>query len=126
MIDLRAYVGLPFSEVHCWGLVCRVYADTLGIILPTYGDVAAHDLIRVSREMKKGKAAEVWSAVSEPAELDVVLMRSPRGGRAVVHVGVAVDRTRLLHVEDASAAVVVPMAHVSVAGRIVGFRRYAS
>lgn len=122
------YIGLPFGEgpgqVTCWSLVCRVYGDRLGVDLPTYGEICARDLARVARAMDAGKD-DGWRVVAVPRALDVVLMRSGRGGQRVVHVGVMVDHQRMLHVEQAAAAAVVPVTHYSVAGRIVGFRRRA-
>lgn len=120
------YVGLPFGEgpgqVTCWGLVRRVYADRLGIDLPAYGEISARDLMRIARAMQAG-ADDGWRPVSVPQALDVALMRGPRGGASVVHVGVMIDARQMLHVEEASAAVIVPVTHWSVASRIVGYRR---
>lgn len=128
-LDLSRYVGLSFGEgpgaVTCWGLVRRVYADCLGVELPSYGEISARDLIQVARAFAAGQAAEPWRAVcGAPRVLDVVLMRGPRGGHHVVHVGVMVDQARLLHAEAATGAVVVPTRHISVAGRITGYRRW--
>ena len=122
------YIGLPFGEgqgqVTCWSLVRRVYLDRLGVDLPAYGEISARDLGQIARTMAVQKD-DGWRMVGRPRALDVVLMRSGRGGVAVVHVGVMVDESRLMHVEAATAAVVVPVTHISVAGRIVGYRRYA-
>lgn len=124
------YVGLPFGEgpgeVTCWSLVRRVMAERRGIELPAYGEISARDLVRVARTMGREQLAETWRAVSVPQEFDVALMRSARGGRAIVHVGIMIDGRRLLHVEDRTASVVVPLDHYSVRGRIVGFRRYSA
>lgn len=124
------YIGLPFGEgpgrVTCWSLVVRVYADRLGVVLPAYGEVSAADLMRVARAMRDGSgASDGWRAVAAPAEFDVALMRGAQGGQAVVHVGVVVGATRLLHVEAASHAVLVPLDHWSVRDRILGYRRHA-
>lgn len=125
---LRDHIGLPFGEgdgaVTCWGLVRRVYAARLGVDLPVYGEIAADDLVRVARAMRRG-ADDGWRAVAEPRPLDVVLMRGPGGGQAVVHVGVMADAARMLHAERATGSVLVPLAHWTVAGRIAGFRRLA-
>lgn len=125
------YIGLPFQDggrgpvsYDCWGLLRRVYADRLGVDLPSYGEISARDLMRVARAMDAGRG-DGWHAVPVPAPLDVVGMRSGSGGHRLVHVGVMVDVQRLLHVEAASAAVVVPITHFSVAGRIVGYWRRA-
>lgn len=123
----QCYIGLPFGEgrgeVTCWSLVCRVYRDRLGVDLPAYGEISARDLARIAKAMDAGKDDGWRDCAPEP--LAVVLMRSGRGGQRVVHVGVMVDGQRVLHVEEAAAAAVVPITHFSVAGRIVGFRRLA-
>jgi cell wall-associated NlpC family hydrolase len=124
------YVGLPFGtgpgEVTCWSLVRKVYADHLGVVLPVYGDIDPRDLVRVAREMRDGKDSGPWSEPPRPGVFDVVLMRSARGGRAVCHVGLIADVRRVLHAEEASGTVVVPIDHITIRGRITGFRRYMS
>ena len=125
------YIGLPFEDggrgphgYDCWGLVRAIYADRLDVNLPSYGEISARDLARIARAMAVGKD-DGWRQVGVPRALDVALMRSGRGGARVVHVGVMVDGRRLLHIEEAAAAAVVPVSHFSVAGRIVGYRRLA-
>jgi hypothetical protein len=124
------YVGIPFGDgpgqMNCWALVVAVYRDQLGIDLPSYGEIAARDLLRIAKAMEVGKD-DGWCAPLHAQPFDVCLMRSGQGGRAVVHVGIVTDvvahQPRILHVEEASAAVVVPVTHHSVAGRILGYRR---
>lgn len=124
------YIGLPFGtgpgEVTCWSLVRQVYADHLGIDLPEFGDIDPRDLARVAREMQGGKDTRLWREPQRPGVHDVVLMRSARGGRAICHVGLVADVARVLHAEEATGAVVVPIDHITIRGRIAGFRRYAS
>ncbi|MCA3794579.1 MAG: hypothetical protein IOC66_20125 [Burkholderia sp.] len=123
------YIGLPFGEgqgeVTCWSLVARIYRECLAIDLPAYGEISARDLVRVARTMEARKD-DGWQAVERPQAFDVCLMRAPRGGAVVAHVGVMIDAQRVLHVEAASAAVVVPVKHFTVAGRILGYRRRAA
>lgn len=122
------YIGRPFGtgqgEVTCWSLVREVYARHLQIDLPEFGDVNPRDLARVAREMREGKDAGLWREPERPGVFDVVLMRSARGGRAVCHVGLIADVARVLHAEEASGTVIVPIDHFTIRGRIVGFRRY--
>ncbi|WP_429153915.1 NlpC/P60 family protein [Aminobacter sp. BE82] len=129
---LNRYVGAPFASrgrmlagLDCWGLLRLIYAQELGIELPSYGEIAAHDLVRVSREITAGKDGEAWADVdrSELRAFDVVVMRY-HGSRRIGHVGVAVDASTLIHVEEASAAVVVPLAHFTIRERIECFRRH--
>jgi cell wall-associated NlpC family hydrolase len=124
------YVGLSFGmgpqDVTCWSLVRRVYAEQLQIDLPEFGDIDPRDLVRVAHEMRRGRDSCIWHEPDRPGVFDVVLMRSARGGRAICHVGVIADVRRVLHAEEASGAVVVPIDHFTIRGRIAGFRRYAS
>lgn len=127
-MDLAQYIGLPFGtgagEVTCWSLVRRFYRDQFGIDLPEFGDIAPRDLVRVAREIGRGADALVWSEPDVPVTGDVVLMRSARGGRAVCHVGILAECRGLLHAEEATGSVLVPIEHFTVRGRIAGYRRY--
>ena len=132
MTWLNRYVGLPFASrgrtvegVDCWGLVRLIYAQELGTELPSYGEISAHDLVRVSREISEGKDGEIWGDVGKGdlKAFDVVVMRY-HGLRRIGHVGVAVNASTLIHVEEASAAVVVPLAHFTIRERIACFRRH--
>jgi cell wall-associated NlpC family hydrolase len=131
MMDWWAlYIGLPFGEgpgeVTCWSLVRRIYAEQLGIDLPEYGEIGARDLVRVAREMSHQKDRGPWHEPLRPGVHDVVLMRSARGGRAVCHVGIIADVARVLHAEEDTGSVLVPISHHTVRGRIVGYRRHAT
>lgn len=124
------YIGLPFGqgrgEVTCWSLVRQVYDRELGIALPEFGDIDPRDLARVAREMRDGQDSRVWHEPARPGVFDVVLMRSARGGRAVCHVGLVADVARVLHAEEVTGTVLVPIDHITIRGRIAGFRRYQS
>ena len=124
------WVGLPFADrgrgphaYDCWGLVRAVFAAERGIALPDHGEISAADLMAVARAFASGAAAEPWAVVTTPQEFDVVVMTDGRGGRRVVHVGIMTGPRHLLHVTRATASAIVPLAHLSVAGRIAGFRR---
>lgn len=141
----QAYVGIPFGhgpgQETCWTLIRRVYREQLGIDLPEFGDASAAyvaamarlmrrrgstDDLRaaqavVDREIERGQAGAAWRAVARPRAFDVALVRT---GDAIRHVGVMVDPRRLLHVERASHAVIVPVAHWSVRHRMAGYRRH--
>ncbi|CAI2936032.1 C40 family peptidase [Aminobacter niigataensis] len=132
MTWLNRYVGIPFvsrgrsrAGLDCWGLVRLIYAQELGIELPSYGEIAAHDLISVSREVTSGKDGEAWGEVDrrDLRPFDVVVMRY-HGSRRIGHVGAVADATNMIHVEEASAAVVVPLAHFTIRERIACFRRH--
>lgn len=107
------YVGIPFLDggrglvgCDCWGLVRLVYSAVLGIELPTYGEISAADVARVTTRIREDSAAAPWLPVMGAAQaFDVLVMR----GRPL-HVGVMVDARHVLHVEAATASVIVPVA----------------
>lgn len=110
------YVGIPFvdggrdcSGLDCWGLVSTVYREVLGIDLPTYGEISAHDVARVTERIREDSAGAPWLPVMGAAQpFDVLVMR----GRPL-HVGVMVDARHVLHVEVETASVIVPVSSCS-------------
>lgn len=139
------YIGRSFGgENECWSLVREVYRDRLGIDLPAHGEVSAEyvaavELIRtgnralmveaqrkVMEAFEAGQAAECWTHIpNDPQPYDIVKMGGRNVNRSrVFHVGVVVDRHRMLHIEKATGSVIVPMTHHSVAGRIIGYARH--
>lgn len=127
-MDLTRYIGLPFGtgpgEVTCWSLVRLIYADCFGIVLPEFGDIDPRDLVRVAREMRHGDDGLCWREPASPVTGDIVAMRSARGGRAICHVGLLADARRVLHAEETSGSVLVPIDHYTIRGRIAGYRRF--
>ena len=96
------YVGLPYADkgrdrdgVDCWGLVRLVYAELMGIELPSHADgyVSAAELADVTRAIRGNMRP--WSPVARPHALDVVLLRIA-GSEA--HVGLIVGGGFMLHV----------------------------
>ncbi len=124
------YVGIPFVDggrdadgLDCWGLVCLVYANELDVVLPSYGEVSAADLVRVARSLEAGK--DGWQVVDKPRAFDVVAMRFYSGRATVGHVGIMVDGKRMIHTERATAVACVPLTHFAVRDRIASIRRLA-
>jgi cell wall-associated NlpC family hydrolase len=106
-----------------WGLVRHIFDEQLLIDLPSYGEISANDLRRVVNAIEKGKDAEVWKEVTAPKPFDVVLMNY--GTRSYVgHVGVVLPNDSLIHADLASNVAVIPLDHILVVNRIMGFRRH--
>lgn len=127
---VASYVGLPFKDggrdragVDCWGLVRLVYARECKIDLPSYGEISAHDLMAVAGEVEGACDADPWMPV-HPASLriyDVVVMiRRHRP----VHMGVMIDAASILHIEQKTDSVMVPLSHPSLVFRRRLFRRH--
>lgn len=127
------YVGVPFVDrgreidgFDCWGLVRHAYSKHLNIELPSYGDVSASDLRRVSRSMTDGDSINTWHPVSGNLKpFDIVAM-TLYTTKLTAHVGLMIDSRRLIHTELSSHTCIVDRDHLTVIRRIVGFRRHVS
>jgi cell wall-associated NlpC family hydrolase len=99
------YIGFPWVEYgrgpdafDCWGLMRLVYACELGIDVPclagAYADPA--ERAEVDRLRREDPRLSVWRDVpaDELRPFDVLLF-----GGATLHVGVAIDRSRMLHID---------------------------
>ncbi|WP_236553236.1 hypothetical protein [Roseovarius indicus] len=104
--------------------MCKlVYAQELGINLPTYGEIGASELRRVAQAIGTGQSQATWTQAEAPQAFDVAVMRS--GGKWLpCHVGVMVDAGTVLHVEKASSACLEPITGQLMKHRIVGFWRH--
>ncbi len=98
------YVGLPFAEfgaardgINCWGLVVLVYADELGIVLPTYREsyVSLEERAVIAALVDGERADPVWRPVTSARSFDVVTFRR---GTLETHVGIVVSPGLMLHV----------------------------
>lgn len=123
--DPTPYVGLPYlaggrdrGGIDCWGLVRIVYAEQLGIDLPAYDTIAAGDRPRV-RAATAQEAASGWAKAVVAQPFDVLTF--DRGA----HVGIALDRTRMLHAEKGRDACVERWSQPTWLGRLHGIWRRA-
>jgi len=143
------YVGLPYGrapgQYTCWSLVAKAYREVLRIDVPEYGEVsaayvAATGRLRsglgtleemaqarraVARAIDAGQASECWEPKEDPVPFDVVLMLNTKTSR-IGHVGVMATSDLILHTENSHGSVLVPVSHLSVRGRILGYRRHVN
>jgi cell wall-associated NlpC family hydrolase len=98
------YVGLPFAArgrdragLDCWGLVRLVYAEQLGIDLPSYVEdyASIEELVELHGLMRGAIDDGEWISTEEPRHYDVLLFRR---GRYDSHVGLYVSRGLMMHV----------------------------
>jgi cell wall-associated NlpC family hydrolase len=124
------YVGLPFLDqgrdfkgVDCWGLVRLVLWEERQVVVPTYGDTSALDLETVARTLKREAFAFPWIAVMPNAiqPLDVAVMFRRK---TPIHVGIMVTCGDVLHIEEKTAAVIVPLSHPTISFRYPLFFRH--
>lgn len=104
--------GRDWSEVDCWGLIYIIYKAKLGILLPTYGWISAGELSRVYDQINQDKVLGPWKPVELGHEMkyDVVVMTGAMRHEgnlrmAPVHVGMVIEKGRLIHIEENSGMV---------------------
>ena len=129
----QKYVGLPFLDggrttrgIDCWGLVRLVFAEEKGIELPTYGDVSASDLRAIAEAIEAEiEKHETWLPAHPalPQPFDVVIMKRRE---KPVHIGVLVTESKMLHVEEATAAIIVDLDGRTIKQRVSKILRHRS
>jgi len=100
------YIGLKFKEkgrdangVDCWGLVCLIYKEKLGISLPDYTDyyTSTNDKKKLTELMKTEREEEPrWVEQKTPQEFDVLLLKMDG---MPFHVGIYTHDGQFIHCE---------------------------
>ena len=86
------YVGIPYSEVNCWGLIVLVYKEIYQIELT--GITEQRDLIK----------SGFWFEVDDPRTPDVILFKESNVNR---HVGLLLDNEYMMHADRSCDSVVI-------------------
>ena len=100
------YIGKPWQNggrgpdcFDCWGLLCWVYKEEFGIILPAFAGVDAKDFGLVGRTMNREAAGASWRRLEEPEDGCAVAL----GKRSLIHhVGIFIGEGEdlILHVTE--------------------------
>ncbi len=127
------YIGIPYRDkgrtgrgLDCWGLVRLVYADLLGIELPSYDDSyvsAGGDLSerqQIAAIVAGAQAGGDWIEVGKPDEFDILVFRI---GRHDSHVAIWAGQRRMLHVEETGDSVRLELASQWLP-RLAGIHRH--
>lgn len=125
------YIGIPFKNngtdragIDCYRLVVMVYQERLGIGLPNLSDVFLNGTLeslknacRTISEVKKS-----WPETKKPKPFDLVLIRT---GNLTYHIGIIIDRRRMLHVMEGIDSTVEEFTGIQWRKKIEGFYRYS-
>jgi len=113
-IDFGRFVGIPFknrgrdfSGVDCYGLVCLVYKEILGIDLPSFEELAYE-----KRWFLRGKniivdnVYEGWYEILPPYKIFDGILFYLRSKNIVNHIGLYIGRNRILHISFDSSSII--------------------
>ena len=142
MIPLWAgdYVGIRFVDLgrdrdgcDCWGLVRLILAERAGLAVPCWATAYESEANRkrVLGLAEDQKSDGPWRRIEPPAErmFDVVELTQPvatcNGWRFLaIHAGLVVTPGWLIHVEHATAALLVDYRRLPMRNRVVAFWRH--
>lgn len=125
------YIRIPFEDhgrtrdgADCWGLTCIIYAEQLGIELPSltgYSDTK--DRFRISDIIKSESSSWEFIKIGEEKPFDVAVFRMLG---MPMHVGVVVEHGLMIHSERGSGVYITRYYKENQWDRrLEGFFRYA-
>ena len=125
--DFEKFVGIPWLDggrteagADCWGLFRLVYAQVLGIELPSYAEDYTTALDRlIIRRLVDGKP-DYWVRVEQPQPGDGAVLHLVN--RA--HIGVVIGGNYMLHIEKGAGAVIENYTSLRLSRMLEGFYHY--
>jgi cell wall-associated NlpC family hydrolase len=126
------YLRLPFitggrthEGVDCWGLVCLIYKQELGIELPSYSGLYddTTDTVQVGKvygEDRSGFASPIEAHQRQP--FDVILLRI---SGAPMHVAICTKKQWMIHCSAGIGVSHEKIYGMRWADRVLGFYRHA-
>lgn len=125
------FIGTPFVEFgrdrtgcDCWGLARLVYAEALGIDLPSYSGqyASAEEHAEISALILDAALSPVWMLVDgSPEEFDIAVFRR---GRMDTHVGIIVAPGLMLHMAQEDCAKIERYDQAAWKNRLTGIYRH--
>src|SRR5688572_28313555 len=135
-----SYVAIRFvdggrdrSGCDCWGLVRLFLKEEFRIDVPEYGEISARELLEIQAAMQSATApGGSWVKIDSVFKLrrgNVIVMYaydrvSSKLQKGTSHVGVMVDRYRLLHVEKGTDSVLAQVTSTPIRLRIASMWRH--
>lgn len=123
------YVGTKFAEkgrsaegVDCWGLVCLIYKNELGIDLPHYLECynSTNDTQLLAKLIDDESKAK-WVEQTTPKEFDVLVLKVDG---LPFHVGIYTHDRKFIHCEKGFNTVVSKLDSMRWVGKMTGVFRW--
>jgi cell wall-associated NlpC family hydrolase len=129
-MNLDEYVGLPWLErgrdragIDCWGLLALVYAERLGITLPSYRDDYQTTADTEAIAGLIDDHMDPWMLIPAGGEREGDGLLMSVSGRPR-HVGVVVAPGLVLHIERGCGSLIENYRSARLRRRVVGFYRH--
>ncbi len=128
--QFEAFLGIPFLDhgrtragCDCWGLLRLIYAERLGIDLPSFAEGYVTSADRAAIAGLIAGHLDGWTQIEDGSEqaFDGVLMR---GFGGIGHVGIVVQPGLLLHVQSGCTSRMERYRTGALAARVRGFYRH--
>ena len=134
------YMMIPYRDggrdrrgADCFGLVALVIAEEAGAVLRELGAAWSDGLAAIAERVRAEIASGDYLRIGGPElivsplveKLDLVQMRCVHAGgaSAELHIGIATGAGTVLHTEQLTGPVHLPLDDMRVRGRVVGFWR---
>lgn len=122
------YLDLEFKEkgrgndgVDCYGLFRMIYANELGISLPSFTEYENTKDYHAIKSLIQNNSEKEWYEVETPQKFDGVLFRI--FGHPV-HMGLMIDENRFIHIEHGFNSCVEWYNGSMWKNRLIGFYRH--
>lgn len=122
---MRQYIGIPFNELDCYGLVRHFYKQEFGIDLMDfnmkYSDGSNEYFAKVFINYQN--YATQWQKVETPKYGDVIALKyNLQMPKVVTHFSIALNENEMIHTTNKTGSIIEPISRYK---RIIeGFYRY--
>lgn len=126
----QAFIGMPYADkgrtregCDCWGLIRIVYADRLGIELPSYDSeyVGSDERREISAIVEREAQSALWERVETPRPFDILFFRR---GRFDAHAAIWVKAGLMLHMVEEDCSKIERFDVPAYAFRLTGMYRW--
>jgi len=117
------YIGIPFSKMDCWQLVCHYYKAEFKIMLPAHEKKykSPSDRKAIEKLYEKEIAEKTWLSVKDPQYPDIAVFKI---NGSLWHCGIIVGKNKMLHTQRGCDSVIERYNNARWENRLYGFYRY--
>jgi cell wall-associated NlpC family hydrolase len=115
------YVNIPFDTCNCWQLVCKIYKEQFGKIIPAYENEYKSSTDKNNIKKIYDRELQIWKRLNAPVLGCVIVCKIKN---QPWHAGIVVSRDSMLHTEKDLYSVIERFNGLVWKNKIIGFYRY--